>query len=43
MLGSHNWTDKALFENRESSVAIIDKKIVNKEKDYFESVWGSIK
>jgi phosphatidylserine/phosphatidylglycerophosphate/cardiolipin synthase-like enzyme len=43
VLGSHNWTDKALFENRESSVAIIDKKIVNKEKDYFESVWGSIK
>ncbi|AEH06127.1 phospholipase D-like domain-containing protein [Methanothermococcus okinawensis] len=43
VLGSHNWTDKALFENRESSVAIIDKKIVNKEKDYFELVWGSVK
>jgi len=43
VLGSHNWTDKALFENRESSVAIIDKKIVNREKDYFELLWGSIK
>jgi phosphatidylserine/phosphatidylglycerophosphate/cardiolipin synthase-like enzyme len=43
VLGSHNWTDKALFENRESSVAIIDKKIVKREKDYFELLWGSIK
>ncbi|WP_292460615.1 phospholipase D-like domain-containing protein [Methanothermococcus sp.] len=42
VLGSHNWTDKALFENRESSVAITDKKIVNKENDYFESVWRSM-
>lgn len=43
VLGSHNWTDKALFENRESSVAIIDRKIVKKEKSYFELLWGSIK
>ncbi len=43
ILGSHNWTDKALFENRESSVAIMDKKIVKREKNYFELLWGSIK
>lgn len=42
IIGSHNWTDKALFENRESSVAITDKNIINDEKEYFESLWSSI-
>ncbi|ABR55633.1 phospholipase D family protein [Methanococcus aeolicus] len=43
IIGSHNWTDKALFENRESSVAITDINIINEEKEYFESLWSSIK
>ncbi|MBW9221460.1 phospholipase [Methanothermococcus sp. SCGC AD-155-C09] len=43
IIGSHNWTDKALFENRESSVAIRDKNTIKKMKRYFESVWNSLK
>jgi len=39
VVGSHNWTDKALFENRESSVAIVDKNILTDEKEYFEFLW----
>jgi len=43
IVGSHNWTDKALFGNRESSVVIRDKNTIKKMKRYFESVWCSLK
>ncbi|MBW9221240.1 phospholipase [Methanothermococcus sp. SCGC AD-155-M21] len=43
IVGSHNWTDKALFQNRESSVVIRDKHTIKKMKRYFESVWNSLK
>lgn len=39
VVGSHNWTDKALFENRESSVAIVNKNVLTGEKEYFEFLW----
>ncbi|AEF96717.1 phospholipase D-like domain-containing protein [Methanotorris igneus] len=39
VVGSHNWTDSGLFENRESSIAIRDKNVLKKEKEYFEALW----
>ncbi len=42
IIGSHNWTDKALFENKESSLIINNEKINNEEKKYFEHLWNLI-
>ena len=42
ILGSHNWTDKALFENKESSIAIIDEEVSKKEKEYFDILWSKL-
>ncbi|EHP85760.1 phospholipase D-like domain-containing protein [Methanotorris formicicus] len=39
VVGSHNWTDSGLFENKESSIAIRDKKVLKEEKEYFEALW----
>ncbi|MBA2846997.1 phosphatidylserine/phosphatidylglycerophosphate/cardiolipin synthase-like enzyme [Methanococcus maripaludis] len=42
IVGSHNWTDKALFENKESAIAVSNEDVLNIEKEYFESLWRSI-
>jgi len=42
ILGSHNWTDKALFENKESGIAISNENVLKEEKEYFESLWRSV-
>jgi len=42
IVGSHNWTDKALFENKESSIALANKLVVEEEKRYFETLWGAV-
>ncbi|ABR54335.1 phospholipase D/Transphosphatidylase [Methanococcus vannielii SB] len=41
IVGSHNWTDKALFQNKESSIALINKVVLEEEKRYFELLWGA--
>uniref|UniRef100_A9AAK4 Phospholipase D/Transphosphatidylase n=1 Tax=Methanococcus maripaludis (strain C6 / ATCC BAA-1332) TaxID=444158 RepID=A9AAK4_METM6 len=42
IVGSHNWTDKALFENNESGIAISNENVLKEEKEYFESLWRSV-
>ncbi|MBA2862132.1 phospholipase D-like domain-containing protein [Methanococcus maripaludis] len=42
IVGSHNWTDKALFENKESGIAISNENVLKEEKEYFESLWRSV-
>jgi len=42
IVGSHNWTDKALFENKESGIAISNESVLKEEKEYFESLWRSV-
>lgn len=42
ILGSHNWTDAALNQNREVSILSRDEKIVEKSKTYFEEIYNEV-
>ena len=40
-VGSHNWSEAALYYNREVSVRIVDEGVARELRDYFNSLWGS--
>ena len=40
-VGSHNWSEAALYYNREVSIRIVDEGIARELKDYFNALWSS--
>ena len=39
LVGSHNWTESALWYNNEASVLIISEEVARKEEEYFNKLW----
>jgi len=39
ILGSHNWSTRALSYNLETSILILDPKIINQAQDFFFTAW----
>jgi len=40
-VGSHNWSEAALYYNREVSIRIVEEGIARELKDYFNALWSS--
>ena len=39
LVGSHNWTESALWYNNEASVLIISEEVAKREEEYFNRLW----
>ena len=39
LVGSHNWTESALWYNNEASVLIVSEEVAGREEEYFNKVW----